>query len=306
MDISLLSSLTAIHYDEGNLAFLKASLLHFDCGIQLQCTSGEGILSTGAQQFHLHKMSELIFWEGSIMQLIEASDDFHVRFLLYPKKLFLQAAISLDTTYFNYMREFPQYNHEEESWKNISLWMNMGQLLFTQPPSAFSERLELNFLQGMLMWIFSSIPDTYVSVGRIVHPEATLVSQVHAPDSRTCRTNASGIVLCRTALYLSALPARNYGNLLQRKDSESTYRRTADCRTESPAQQSGFIHCRNSLSLSVSGFFLPEPFFQEKYRYLSQRVPYAKTALNYRSPLSISLRTAAIIPSTCARANIRP
>lgn len=34
----------------------------------------------------------------------------------------------------------------------------------TQPPSAFSERLELNFLQGMLMWIFSSIPDTYVSV----------------------------------------------------------------------------------------------------------------------------------------------
>lgn len=49
MDISLLSSLTAIHYDEGNLAFLKASLLHFDCGIQLQCTSGEGILSTGAQ-----------------------------------------------------------------------------------------------------------------------------------------------------------------------------------------------------------------------------------------------------------------
>ena len=121
MDISLLSSLTAIHYDEGNLAFLKASLLHFDCGIQLQCTSGEGILSTGAQQFHLHKMSELIFWEGSIMQLIEASDDFHVRFLLYPKKLFLQAAISLDTTYFNYMREFPQYNHEEESWKNISL-----------------------------------------------------------------------------------------------------------------------------------------------------------------------------------------
>ena len=275
MDISLLSSLTAIHYDEGNLAFLKASLLHFDCGIQLQCTSGEGILSTGAQQFHLHKMSELIFWEGSIMQLIEASDDFHVRFLLYPKKLFLQAAISLDTTYFNYMREFPQYNHEEESWKNISLWMNMGQLLFTQPPSAFSERLELNFLQGMLMWIFSSIPDTYVSVA----------------ESYTRKQ-----LLFHKFMHL----------LLQRKDSESAYRRTADCRTESPAQQSGFIHCRNSLPLPVSGCFLPEPFFQEKYRYLSQRVPHAKTALSYIIPLVISSRTAAIIPSTCARANIRP
>lgn len=200
MDISLLSSLTAIHYDEGNLAFLKASLLHFDCGIQLQCTSGEGILSTGAQQFHLHKMSELIFWEGSIMQLIDASDDFHVRFLLYPKELFLQAAISLDTTYFNYMREFPQYNHEEESWKNISLWMNMGQLLFTQPPSAFSERLELNFLQGMLMWIFSSIPDTYVSVAEsytrkqllfhkfmhLIHEHAAQMHQVSFYAGKLC------------------------------------------------------------------------------------------------------------------------
>ena len=299
MDISLLSSLTAIHYDEGNLAFLKASLLHFDCGIQLQCTSGEGILSTGAQQFHLHKMSELIFWEGSIMQLIEASDDFHVRFLLYPKKLFLQAAISLDTTYFNYMREFPQYNHEEESWKNISLWMNMGQLLFTQPPSAFSERLELNFLQGMLMWIFSSIPDTYVSVAESYTRKQLLFHKfmhlIHEHAAQMHQVSFYAGQLCISPRYL-----------LQRKDSESTYRRTADCRTESPAQQSGFIHCRNSLSLSVSGFFLPEPFFQEKYRYLSQRVPHAKTALNYRSPLSISLRTAAIIPSTCARANIRP
>ena len=209
MDISLLSSLTAIHYDEGNLAFLKASLLHFDCGIQLQCTSGEGILSTGAQQFHLHKMSELIFWEGSIMQLIEASDDFHVRFLLYPKKLFLQAAISLDTTYFNYMREFPQYNHEEESWKNISLWMNMGQLLFTQPPSAFSERLELNFLQGMLMWIFSSIPDTYVSVAESYTRKQLLFHKfMHLIHEHALREHQIGFYadrLCISSRYLNEI-----------------------------------------------------------------------------------------------------
>lgn len=166
MDINLISSLTKIHYAEGNLKFLQTSPLYFNCGIQLLCTCGEGIISTGAQQFHLHKMSELIFWEGSIMHLIKASDDFHVRLMLYPKNTFLQAAISLDTTYFNYMREFPQYNHETGSWKSINLWIDMGQLLFTQTSSVFSERLELNFLQSMLMWIFSSIPDTYVSVAQ--------------------------------------------------------------------------------------------------------------------------------------------
>lgn len=163
MDISLLSSLNGIHYDEGNLDFLRPSPLHFNCGVQILCTCGTCILSTGAQQFHLQERSELIFWGGSIMQLMEASDNFHVRLLLYPKKVFLQAAVSLDTTYFNYMREFPQYDHGAESWKNVSLWIDMAQLLFTRPASAFSERLELNFLQSMLMWIFSAIPDTYVS-----------------------------------------------------------------------------------------------------------------------------------------------
>lgn len=166
MNLSLLSTLQGIHYEEGNLQALVSAPLYFNCGVQLLCTCGEGIISTGAQQFHLRKMSELIFWGGSIMQLIEASDDFHVRMLLYPKKVFLQAAIALDTTYFNYMKEYPQYNHGEKSWKNINLWIDLGEMLFTQPSSTFSERMELNFLQSLLMWIFSTIPDTYISVAQ--------------------------------------------------------------------------------------------------------------------------------------------
>ncbi len=89
MDLSLLSSLHEIHYEEGDLKALASTPLYFNCGVQLLCTCGESLISTGAQQFYLHKMSELIFWGGSIMQLIEASDDFHARMLLYPKKVFL-------------------------------------------------------------------------------------------------------------------------------------------------------------------------------------------------------------------------
>ena len=202
------------------------------------------------------------------------------------------------------MREFPQYNHEEESWKNISLWMNMGQLLFTQPPSAFSERLELNFLQGMLMWIFSSIPDTYVSVAESYTRKQLLFHRfmhlIHEHAAQMHQVSFYAGKLCISPRYLHEI-TETYSN-------GKTPKALIDeqLRTESPAQQSGFIHCRNSLPLSVPGFFLPEPFFQEKYRYLSQRVPHAKTALSYIIPLVISSRTAAIIPSTCARANIRP
>lgn len=61
MDLSLLSSLSRIHYEETNLDFLCLSPLYFNCSIQILCVGGEGTLSTGAQQFELRNRSELIF-----------------------------------------------------------------------------------------------------------------------------------------------------------------------------------------------------------------------------------------------------
>lgn len=223
MDISLLSSLNGIHYDEGNLDFLRPSPLHFNCGVQILCTCGTCILSTGAQQFHLREMSELIFWGGSIMQLMEASDNFHVRLLLYPKKIFLQAAISLDTTYFNYMREFPQYDHGEESWKNVNLWIDMAQLLFSRPSPAFRERLELNFLQSMLMWIFSSIPDTYVSKAESYTRKQLLFHKfmhlIHEHAAQMHQVSFYAEQLCISPRYL------NENNLVvfQRKNAQGAH-----------------------------------------------------------------------------------
>lgn len=202
MDLSLLSSLSRIHYEETNLDFLCLSPLYFNCSIQILCVGGEGTLSTGAQQFELRNRSELIFWEGSIMQLVASTPDFKVRMALYPKKLFLQAAVSLDTTYFNYMRRFPKYDHPEESWKHVNLWMDMAAMLFTKPVSVFNERLELNFLQSMLMWIFSTIPDTSVNVSasysrkqqlfhrfmHLIHEHAATAHQVAFYAERLCIT----------------------------------------------------------------------------------------------------------------------
>lgn len=170
MNTSLSFPLPGIRYEESGLDFILNSPFHFDCGIQMICTGGKGIISTGAQQFHLKEKCELIFWQGSIMQLMEASTDFRVRILLYPTKVLLQAAIPLDSTYFDYMKEFPLFDHactgNLQSWKNVNLWMDMGQMLFTHPASPLTERLELNFLQSMFLWIFSSIPETYISVTR--------------------------------------------------------------------------------------------------------------------------------------------
>lgn len=210
-----LSSPPKVQYEESNLSFLLASPLYFDCGIQIICVRGEGILSTGAQQFHLHEMTELIFWRGSIMQLIEASADFRVRMLLYPSRLFLQAAVSLDTTYFDYMKEFPLFDHGKtgslQSWKNVNLWMDMGQMLFSQPSSAFTEQLELNFLQSMFLWIFSSIPETYVSVARSYTRKQLLFHRfmhlIHEHAAQEHQVAFYAEKLCITPRYLNEITA---------------------------------------------------------------------------------------------------
>lgn len=164
MLLTELSSPTHIHYEESNLSFLHDSPRHFNCGIQIICTDGEAVVSTGAQQFYLKKMSELIFWRGSILQLIHSTPDFRVRMVLYPSKIFLQAAINLDSTFFNYMKEIPYKDHTQApyNWQHVNLWMDMAKMLFTQPPSEFTLQLEQNYLQSLFMWIFSAIPKIHV------------------------------------------------------------------------------------------------------------------------------------------------
>ncbi len=213
MDTSLLSSLSGIYYEESNLDFLLPSPLYFNCGVQILCVHGNGVISTGAQCFHLQEMSEIIFWDGSIMQLLHSSDDFQVRMVLYPKRVFLQAAVSLDTTFFNYMREFPLYNHGQEkdaqSWEKVNLWLDMAKMLFTQPAGLFKERLELNFLQSMLMWIFSTIPDTYVSVARSYTRKQLLFHRfMHLIHEYALREHQVGFYadrLCISSRYLNEI-----------------------------------------------------------------------------------------------------
>lgn len=213
MATSLLSSLSGIYYEESNLDFLLPSPLYFNCGVQILCVHGNGVISTGAQCFHLQEMSEIIFWDGSIMQLLHSSDDFQVRMVLYPKRVFLQAAVSLDTTFFNYMREFPLYNHGQEkdaqSWEKVNLWLDMAKMLFTQPAGLFKERLELNFLQSMLMWIFSTIPDTYVSVARSYTRKQLLFHRfMHLIHEYALREHQIGFYadrLCISSRYLNEI-----------------------------------------------------------------------------------------------------
>ena len=86
-----------IRYEETDLSYLKLRPYRFKCGIYLICIQGKSIISTGVQQYAFDEQTELIFLTGSLIQIIQASADFKVRILLFPKDVFLKAILPIDT-----------------------------------------------------------------------------------------------------------------------------------------------------------------------------------------------------------------
>ena len=82
-----------IRYEETDLSYLKLRPYRFKCGIYLICIQGKSIISTGVQQYAFDEQTELIFLTGSLIQIIQASADFKVRILLFPKDVFLKAIL---------------------------------------------------------------------------------------------------------------------------------------------------------------------------------------------------------------------
>ena len=111
-----------------------------------------------------NEQTELIFLTGSLIQVIQASADFNVRMLLFPKDIFLKAILPIDTPYFNYTHEHPHYHHtaderSQKTWREIVLWMDIAQMLFKDNTLQFRKQQEFNFLQSLLMWLFNTIPE---------------------------------------------------------------------------------------------------------------------------------------------------
>lgn len=155
---------SSIRYEETDLSYLKQRPYRFKCGIYLICTQGQSIISTGVQQYTFNEQTELIFLTGSLIQVIQASADFNVRMLLFPKDIFLKAILPIDTPYFNYTHEHPHYHHtaderSQKTWREIVLWMDIAQMLFKDNTLQFRKQQEFNFLQSLLMWLFNTIPE---------------------------------------------------------------------------------------------------------------------------------------------------
>lgn len=168
-----------IRYIETDLSDLDGRPVHFICGIYLICVRGRCEVTTGAEDFLLTDETELIYLSGSILQRLSASPDFLARMVLFPKEAFLKAMLPIDTPYLNYADAHPCYRHTPDvrsrmTWRQVRVWMDLAKSMFSgDVRTQFRELLEFDWLQGFLIWLFSTVPEKIE-----VEPQSTRQQQI--------------------------------------------------------------------------------------------------------------------------------
>lgn len=213
LEFPFLSEPTSIRYVDGDLSALTGVHCRFLCGVLVICTEGRGVVSTGAQQYEMSRQSELIFLDGTLMQLLSASPDFHVRMLLFPKDTLLKAVLPIDTDYLDFLHQVPFFDHKAhkdipERWAQINLWMDMARLLFSgDPPPRYAAQLEQNYLQSLLMWISNTIPREFLSLAMSYSRKQALYHQfmhlLHEYGAKEHHVAFFADKLCITPRYLN-------------------------------------------------------------------------------------------------------
>lgn len=168
-----------IRYIETDLSDLDGRPVHFICGIYLICVRGRCEVTTGAEDFLLTDETELIYLSGTILQRLSASPDFLARMVLFPKEAFLKAMLPIDTPYLNYADAHPCYRHTPDvrsrmTWRQVRVWMDLAKSMFSgDVRTQFRELLEFDWLQGFLIWLFSTVPEKIE-----VEPQSTRQQQI--------------------------------------------------------------------------------------------------------------------------------
>lgn len=158
------SDVGGIRYFEGSMDSLHARQYHFRCGLFMICTSGRCRVTTGVESYTVTSDTELIFLTGTLLHIEDSSSDFRAKLLLFPKEMFMRAMLPIDTPYLNYSYEHPFFHHDSlprnrRSWEIVTTWFDLAESLFCGPRSQYRELQETNFLQGLLLWLFSTVPD---------------------------------------------------------------------------------------------------------------------------------------------------
>ena len=204
----------SIRYESGDLSYAADKPHKFECGVHMLCTKGHAVLSTGAHHFEMEERSEIIYLSGTLIRRVKASPDFHVRILLFSRRLLQMAVLPFDNACFRYLHENPWRKltagaEDTRYWKCANLWMDMAENFFqhTYVRKELKGQIMLNYMHGWLLWVISSTteqssthPKGFSRKQLICHK---FLSMIHEQAGREHSIAYYASRLCVSTRYLS-------------------------------------------------------------------------------------------------------
>lgn len=146
-------------YGKTNLEAFKEHPYHIEGGFILLCTSGEAVIATGIQQYHIVENSTTMFLSGMTFFLLSASPDFNARMFTFSGKLYGEVVLRLPPSFSQYMNEISVYKHPNGSstLKNVYIFMDMAGLVYEERESKYADIMQRNFLQIYMMYVLENV-----------------------------------------------------------------------------------------------------------------------------------------------------
>ncbi len=128
-------------------------------GFVLFCTQGQGVISSGIQQYPMVKNSTAVFLSGMTFYLESASDDFLVSMFSFSKELHNEVILKLPPSFTQFVNEGQVHEHPENSssLKGVHVLTAMAKLIYEESGNLFAHVLQKNFVESYVSYILGHI-----------------------------------------------------------------------------------------------------------------------------------------------------
>lgn len=118
------------------------------------CFRGTARITVDLKEYEIVPNTQLILLPGTILRINDSSPDFAASYFVFPRTLFLEASLRLESTFFRFLKENPCYMLPEENTDAIKGMMNAMAAIYADRENRFRNQIVKNHFQCFLWDIY--------------------------------------------------------------------------------------------------------------------------------------------------------
>jgi len=134
-----------------DFAFFNNYASHCDGFALLFCIGGSAEVVVNQYRGIVRRNTFLFLLPGSLLMFTDRSDDFRMRYCVFSKEMFAEAAFRLEPEFFRTLREHPIEAVPDEEIERTDIWFRMVACTYRDKENAYRNTIIRNRLQNILL-----------------------------------------------------------------------------------------------------------------------------------------------------------